>query len=451
MSKVLFCDWEADTGDFDSNTLLEVSNLNQYDVLFFDPHGFTLNNGFRESRSDLRLADYKSYSEVQFLAYLSKVKALTEQLHKFLDSGGIWVIRSILPNSSIKIRKKSNAGQRRYTESIISFFFWLEEFIGTYSFQYSLGNVIKFNIQQNPIALAFRDIPVEYVQTQDRISRGTVEIMAGTQGPMSLPVLTRISYGQNQGEIYFIPKFLTVDEHARLAKTFSAIAWEKEFGPYKPNWILEYEDRLTTVNPYVSELNQLDRQIKKLSETRTVVDQECEKVQSVTGLLFHTGDNLVELVKVAMIQLGFSFPNPPVAVIKSGFDFYARDEQARQIVGLAVSSENDPVPFEDFDRLREEISGCQLMDKPKGIIIANTACALPPEERSHWFADDMIEQAEAAECCLLSTYELFRLVCYILSKADSAQMDAVKHSLQKEIIECCGIFRLNEKKYILPV
>lgn len=451
MSKVLFCDWDADTGDFDSNTLLEVSNLNQYDVLFFDPHGFTLNNGFRESRSDLRLADYKSYSDTQFLAYLAKIKALTEQLHKFLDSGGIWVIRSILPNSSIKVRKKSSAGQGRYTESIISFFFWLEEFLGTYSFQYSMGNVIKFNSQQNPITQAFRDIPVEYVQTQDRISRGTVEILAGTQGPMSLPVLTRISYGQNQGEIYFIPKFLTVDEHVRLAKTFSAIAWEIEFGPYKPNWILDYEDRLTNVNPYVSELSQLDKQIKKLSETRTVVDREREKIQSVVGLLYNTGDNLVELVKIAMIQLGFSFPNPPVAVIKSCFDFYARDEQARQIVGLAVSAENGPVPSEDFERLREEISCCQLMDKPKGIIIANAAFALQPEERGHWFAVDMVEQAEAAECCLLSTYDLFRMVCYILSKTDSAQMDAVKRSLQKDIIECCGTFKLNEKKYILPV
>ena len=450
MSNTLFCNWEAETGEYDSGSLLEVTSLNRYDLLFFDPHIFALNNGFRESRSDLRLAEYKSFSESEFLAFLGKIKSITGQLHDFLDAGGVWVIRAAIPNSSIRIRKPSNAGAGKYTESIISFFFWLEEFLGNYSFQYSLGNGIRFYNSRTAIYQNLQECPVEYYQTQDRIPKGNIEIIAGTRGPTPIPALTRVSFGHNKGDIYFIPKFMVKDEYTRLIKAFGQIVWEKKYGPYKPKWIQEYDRNLTRINPHIPQIEQLEKEISRLNETKTVLEIKRDHIQSLSDLLYKTGDDLLDAVKKALSLIGFTFPSPPIAVTKARFDFYARDNDARQIVGHVAASDDHPLVMEEFERFRNKIIHCDLMDKPKGLIIANAAHNLPLDERPPCFADEVIDEASHGEYCLMSTIDLFHVVCYLLGKSDFSGIDLIKRSLQKDILGRTGLYKIDRRKYLAP-
>jgi len=445
--RMLFCDWDLKSDEFDQSSLFDGVDLCQYDILFFDPLNFALKNGFRENKSDIRIAEYIPHNENDFLYYLSRVKTAMDQVRNFIDKGGIWVIRCNFPNSHINVRKKSMAGSGQYTESVISVFFWLEEFLGKYSLQYTVEKSLQFASEANPFSYAFKNALADSIQTQNSISKGRIEVIGETSRPPHFPAITQVSYGPDQGQIYLIPKFLVPDELERLIEVFSAIFEEHSHGPYKPEWLKEFEEQLNFASPYSRALEHCDMEMKRLTHHRQEMLQKQKEVQAFTDLLYKAGIDLKRAVNKALDFLGFYFPDPPSSVTKARFDFYLRDRTVHNIVGLVVTTREAPVASGELTALQDKINQCTLGDAPKGILVANSMLNLPPEQRDTWFASDTAEASKPAEICLLSTFQLFRIVCYLLEKIDSSNLDNIKASLRKDILTCVGAFELNDRKY----
>lgn len=446
-SRVIFCDWTIESDKFERCSLFNLTDLNGHKVIFFDPLVFALNNGLRKNASDLWARENISFIESRFQQFISKVKAATDRIRDFIGNGGIFVVRSSLPNSHITVRKKSSSSSKQYVTSVVSPFFWLEEFIGKYSFQHAKESKLRFLDNNNILNHFLKNTAIECNQTQNVIPRGTVNVLADNGKQTRLPIITRVSFPPQKGELYFIPKFLLNGEDQILAEAFMKIAEASAHRLLKPKWLGDYEKELALANPYISALGEVNREIGQLEKTRQSLIEKSRETEIYTELLYKSGDELLSVAKKTFRLMGFFSPEPPSSIAKAGFDFYYRDKHAFHIAGCVVSSLKGPIPFDTFERFADKIRGCKTSEPLKGILVANANMSKDPSQRGSWFADEILENSRGDEICLLTTAELFIIACYLLGKSDSLTGNAIKESLRKDLLECDSVFSLNRKKF----
>jgi len=447
VSDVLFCDWENGANDFDQTTLYDIGDPGDYKLIFFDPLNFAINNGLRQNGTDIWIKEYPAFFEADLLRYLGRIKPVISRLHAFIDAGGILVMRANFPNTHIQLRKRSVAGSNVFTQSVISPFFWLEEFFGRHSFEYSVDHSIKFVGDTNPLAKAFHGIPVESYQTQQRITKGDVTALAHTKRYTKSSIVTCVSFLPEAGQIYLIPRFLVKDENRRLVEAFTEIVECNRSRLFRPPWLDRVEEELITDAPEFMELRSMDRELEQLQRSRSQLAQKLDDMKVYTKLLHGSERELVEAVQSVWELLGFYLLEPPAIFRRAGFDFYLSEKNARHIVGLAVTAEDGPVPAEAYDRLKQKIENCGASETPKGILIANSWSGLPPGERPEWFAEEMLEKNKTDEFCLLSTYELFEMVRHVVRRTGSHGFDILRQSLRRDLIGCVDVFALDRRKY----
>jgi len=451
MSAALFCDWDVSGGNPESTSLLELDNLTDCKILFFDPLHFAKNNDLRKNLSDLWVRENISFTDITFQQFLAKYKKAFDSIKQFISSGGIIIIRSNLPNSQITVRKKSSSSSGRYVESLISPFFWLEEYIGKFSFQYGKESKLRIHDERSPFYAEFNNIPIKSIQTLGIVSKGDTEVLADNGKQNRLPIISRIHFKEEKGEIYFIPRFLVENENEKLVKTFAAIIQDKEARSSLPEWIDHYKRELSLADPYAPEIDRISTEIKQLVKKRESLLSKQEKIHCYTELLYKTGPELIQIAKKTFNMAGFYFPDPPQAFEKAGFDFYLRDKSAPHIIGKVLSSENGAIPLSAYEELIEQIENCGFSEQPKVFLIANAAANRPPSERRYWFEKDIIKKNNKHEFCLITTLQLFDVACYLLGKDNSATANAVKESIRKDFLNCESIFEFNQKKYYARV
>lgn len=447
MSEALFCDWGLKSGDFDQGSLFELPELTGYQQIFFDPLGFAAKNHLRQNLTELREAEYVSFNETELRNYLAKAKNAVEPLKEFLKAGGLWIIRANFPETHIQVRRRSAVTRGQFTESIISPFFWLEEFIGKHFFPAGIEHSMTFVDPGHPLAEQFEGVPIEGYRNLQSIGRGRADVLAHSTGMAKLPLLIRVSFPRQQGEIYFIPRFLIRDEHCRLVEAFSSILREREFGSFKPKWLGDFEKELEWVNPYTKELAEIDKETERLKRERSLAVANQAMARNLTGLLFRTGEELTRVVKEALRLLDFYHPEPPPTLKRANFDFVLKDKNVPRIVGLVASSPDGPIPLAEYDRLRQKIADCRLSEKPKVILVANAATDVHPEHRKKWFAEEILNENKTEEFCLLTTAQLFEIACYLLGRTDAEILARARSSLRKDLTECEDVFTINRRRY----
>ena len=445
MPGIYFCDWRADTSRYDTGTLFQAPELDKFGVVFFDPMQFAINNGLRKNRSDLWVKEYYNYSETDYLLYLSRAKAVLEKFHAFLNRGGIWVIRCNFPNSQIAVRKKSSSGSGQYTKTVVSPFFWLQEFIGKYDFQYGSENNFRFTDHKNPLYQVFRTGAVECPMTQNRIPRGKVEVWGDNGQSNHLATLTRVHFPPDKGEIFFIPRFIGDNENEYLVRAFSAIAEHRLVQDSKPKWLGRYESQLANSNPFINELELTEQMLEQLTARREILSRKKEETEYFSVILHETGDALFREVQTAFELFGFTIDQTHSPLKDDDSAFLIRDGRVHALV-QTVGSKTAPADIGLAQTIEEktEMTGLKSL---KSIIVANSMYSVDPANREEWFADELVQYANKNEICLLPSFQLFKMICYILSKSDSDNVMEFRKSIRRDILSCDSICVFDDRKY----
>ena len=444
---VLFLDWPLDVGLYPSGSIFDEGKFNQKGLIFFDPYHFALTYNLRSQNKENFEVEYISFDKQEFLLFLKNAKMAKERIQSLLINDGILVIRSNIPQIHIKVRKKSSAAVKKYTESIISAFFWLDEILGQYSFYSCNARSLTYRSKEHPFARVFGNCRIACFQTQNVISRGEVSVIAVGSISRKSPLITRVSYHPQPGQVFFIPQFLVKDEHKKLCQVFKLLA-ESEIDDFKkPTWLKYYEDQIKSYSPHRPKMERIDLEIRALVKQKAILDKLDSDVDKLPGLLHERGDRLRDAITVALATLGFdvarTIGNPSDNMLMAN---YSKGSNQKLIIKISQPS-IEPTPPERIEELSEMMATYSSMVQVKGFLIGNGSGNLPPEKRSDWFDKNVVESGRERGYCLMPTLDLFVAAWTTLSRAESQNIEKIKTSLRKDIIDCIGLFEINRKKY----
>ncbi|MEE9443668.1 MAG: hypothetical protein V3V99_13470 [candidate division Zixibacteria bacterium] len=450
MRDILFCNWDSDASEFSQSDLFDITDLSNYNVVFFDPMNFAIRNGYRKNTADLRRAEYIDRSEREFLQFLAKTKMASRLIHNFLFAGGLLVIRSNFPISYIRVKKMSSAGvaTNQYTESILSIFFWLEDFLGKYSCQYGPIHAMRFKSPNSHLYSLLGRTAVETMMSINFSEKENLSIIAEATAYPHHPVIQKISQSFGPGEVYIIPKFLSSDENSLLAKSFSGILHHRRHDQKRPKWIEKFEQKIERVNPYNLKIVDLQEEIKVIERAIKNNQELSLMAEGYVDLLYTTGSDLKGAVVNAMQTLGFQFPQIPETISGADFDVYMRDKTAVNIAVEIISEKLDPVTLDLFNKVINKINKCHHDYKPRCIIVANAPCEMTPESRNSAFTEEVISANLKQRCCLISSVDLFSIMVNVLENQFSPRIDAVKEFIREDIVRANGPFKSNIRKYL---
>jgi len=445
--KLIFLDWPQEVGSLPQASLFDETDLSQYDIVFFDPYQFALAHGLRSKSKRTGEVEYVDQGEREFLKYLKQVKAASESLQKFLKKDGLLVIRAHIPKSHIKVRKKSTASVRKYTESVISAFFWLDEIIGRCSFQDCVSKFIKYRQEDHPIKEGFGDCVVESFQSQASIGKGHVNIIGVGGSSGKSPLITNVSYGSGRGQIYFIPRFMVKDETLKLKQVFEKIAATGVHRLIRPSWLSYYEEQIKDYNPHRTEIERIDLEIENLMERRSALTHQVDDVSLLTHLLHESGARLLDAARVALRKLGFDAVDSTRDSNHKQLSVRVNNQSNQKLVIRLAGPCVEAVPHSEVDQLVDALGEYTAQVSVKGVLVGNGMASHPPDKRDTGFDSESIETARRYEICLLPVYDLFTAASLILSRHRNDNIEMIKAAIRKDIVECDGLYAINRPKY----
>jgi hypothetical protein len=381
------------------------------------------------------------------MRYLAGIKTASKHIRTMLNCGGILVIRSQIPNSQFTIRKKSSLGTRTYTESVVSPFFWLEEFLGKYDFNYCNLRTVKYLVRTHPLKKIFGQSSVNLLQTQNSIGERQVEIIAAAGLAFKSPAISRVAYDSGPGQIYLIPQFDIEQEYLHLMDAFERIAFGRACGLDSPKWLDDYEAELESLNPFRSELDRLDREISVLENRKQETLEKHEATTRLVDLLAESETELGLAARTAMESLGFDCSPSGIDGSDQTFEALFQDDKVRRAIVKTAATDSGPISTREIEELKQAIESKNLRVKPKGILVGNASRHEPPPDRGVWFDPECLDESKHNDFCLMPSYELYIGACHVLGRAGSDHVEDIKASLRQDILDCDSQFALNKRKY----
>jgi len=447
--KILFVNWSTKGVPYDSCDLFDEKPFGDYDIVFFDPLEFAIQAGFRTNTTDIAEMEFVSLTETTFLTYITEVKSATISIRNLLKNGGILVIRSQIPNTELKIKRKSSVGSRQYTESVVAPFFWLEELIGTYEFPYLHQRNLRFVERNNPLKKVFGGVPVNCVQTQNRMSRGKAEPIALTHPSPKYPAISRIHVDGCEGHIYFVPRFIVRNETDLLCDAFSRVKRQKLHNLGRISWMRPFESDIETINPYTPEIERIDREIDTLKRLKGETLTKSESTCRLLDLLVEKGTELELATASALELLGYSCAESFGVGDLPAHNAMVKEDRIYRLLVHTAMNEREPIGAEELEVLIECLKNLDESSAPKPILVGNTCPSVNPNERLSWFNEDCVSLARRHDICLLPSFELYKAASYILRNATGDYIEDTRASIRKDFYNCDSIFRLNAKRYPL--
>lgn len=448
-NQTCFISWALKTEGVEQFGLLDNKDFSNKKLVFFDPMQFAVSAGLWEPKRDLAESAYVSFDTNKFRQYLEGARTASAHFQTVLKSGGMLIIRGNIPKAFIKVRKRSSAGSTKYTESVISTFFWLEEILGSYSVQSCNATTLKYHMLKNPLNRIIGNVMVKGVQTVLSVGNGKLESIAGSGASLNTAAVSRVTFETHPGQIYFIPEFVIKDEHIGLMQAFEQIYRTKDSGAAKPVWLKYYQDQLRDYSPCKPVLAELDLKIKALRKQEAVLLCKQAENDGIADLLYETNPELEAATRIALEVIGFECtPNTSGAVL-AAFEAKPIGEKSQRLMVRTVSTEKGGVKAEQADRLYDAIQVSLSAIESKGALVGNPDHSYQPEKRTSWFEDACIERAKEHHICLMPSLVLFTVAIYILTRTNDSNIEDIKFSLRRDIFECDGLFVLSRKKYAI--
>ena len=446
-SKILFVNWPTDEQTNHHCDLLAGHDFSDYSIVFLDPLEFAVAHGLRSNCQRLSESEYISYNEREFGRFLTSIKRASESLRELLHKGGLLVLRSQVPNSHIKVRKRSSAGSGSYTESVLSAFFWLEDILGKYTFNSCRVKAIRFVAPGDPLGKPFARTGVDCVQTQDFIEKGQREVIAVGGPYFKDPVVSRITCDDWRGLVYVIPKFCVLNEERLLVEPFQQVVGRHKRQSSRPTWITRYLTELDELSPYQSGIDLAKAQLEAIHIQLTKLQRKQDDLRRLTSMLYQCREELTSAVSIALALLEYDVRVLDACESGVVLEAAGKGTGGVRVIFMAAACDEGPLPSSNLVQLRDIVDKQKSSVRVKGVLIGNADRRELPEERTTWFDQECLELARQSDLCLLPTLELYTIVGHLLRRSDSSNLESIQASIRRDIIACDSHFKLNHKKY----
>jgi len=446
---VVFINWPVDDARASFCDLLDRTDFSHFKLAFFDPLMFALDHGFWTQGHDISDVSYVSFQEKEFMRYLADVKAASDTLRAFLRNDGVLIVRSNLPKSFIKVRKRSSTGTMKYTESVISTFFWFYDLLGALSLNYCQAKTLKYIQPKNPLREVLGNVAVQCVQTVNSVTGGKLEIVAGSGVSTRSAAIARITFDPQPGQAYLIPRFLIKEEYKLLIDAFEQIYQGRRSGSVRPHWLRYYESQLRDFSPYRPHMKEIELQLEALQKRQTSLQRKQDKFNGLADLLFENDTELETAVRVALEIIGFECKAVPGSRKAVSFDARPAGDRSTRLTVRAVGTESGPVTLGEIKKLSTAIAASTSAITAKGLLVSNALRTTRPDQREQWFDEDVIEEARRQDFCLMPSLVLFTMACYVMTRLNAENIEDLKNSLRRDIIRCDSLFVLSKKKYAI--
>jgi len=447
----IFLNWPVAEPGLEQSDLFDAQDLQSYDLIFFDPYRFAIDHRLWKDSVDLSEGQYVSVAEQGIVKYLSEARKATKQIQAALAEGSTLIVRCRIPNSHLSVRKRSSVGTQSYTSSVISTFFWLEQIIGKYSLRSSVAQNLRYRDTRHAFKKVMGDCAVICRQTQDSLSLGCQRVVA-TAGNGDQAAITKVTYDEVPGSVYFVPEFQTSHESDKLIE---ALIKDREAptgdDTERPQWMNQFDGEINRLIQLKFGTDKIDDQITVLEKQRSVILKQQQSVRQIADLLFDRGTDFASAVMAAARTLGLEVPNiqpgDGIGEVQCGL----KGDRTSQVYLCYHATADRSINILDLDVVLSSVASHQLEVVPKILLVFNPHAPVAPQKRTDWITNEVVAAARKNNICLLPSYELFVAAHYLLGRWDSETIQSITFSLRRDMLECDGLFQLNRIKYGMDV
>ncbi len=198
----------------------------------------------------------------------------------------------------------------------------------------------------------------------------------------------------------------------------------------KPDWLPAYA--LPGEDALHDELTSLIDRRAKLDQKVEEVSSRLEEATKYKRILYAKGRfALLPAVREAFFSLGFK-----VEVVN---DYLLVRSDEGDAIGAVAATEQATVGLGPYRRLLDRVDRARTEGEGpgKGILVVSGSRELDPKRRPTQFTPEVLRGCQSQGFCLLTTYELYKLVQQALEKSD----DKMLASLRRSLLECDGEYR----------
>ncbi len=235
-----------------------------------------------------------------------------------------------------------------------------------------------------------------------------------------------------EGRLILVPSTSRVSpaqEAAALVQAVSEYALRPAYTPV-PDWLPAYA--LPGEEALRDELRGLSERRDKLARKIGEVGGKLDEVARYGRILYTKGRfALLPVVIDAFRALGFGVEDSP-------HDLLLRSDEG-DAIGVVCAIDGPAVDLPPYRRLLEAVDRARTSGEGpgKGILVVSGSRALDPRHRPTQFTPEVLRGCKSQGFCLLTTYELFKLV----RRALEAKGDKERSGMRRGLLECDGEYR----------
>jgi hypothetical protein len=197
-----------------------------------------------------------------------------------------------------------------------------------------------------------------------------------------------------------------------------------------PAWLSNYS--LPSENIHQPKIDEIDGQLKLLSEQKEAFLKEQEEIKHFKKLLYETGKHQLEpIVRKAFRMIGFNVLEPDEY---EGQHDLSMSANGQTVIGEIEGTTNQQVDVGKYRQLLDYVQDMIVKGQTvKGILVGNAKINEPPETRGEQFTTAAIQGCNSQGYCRITTYALYKIVEAILG-APSGEKNSLKAKILNEII-----------------
>lgn len=397
----------------------EAPSLFDYDIVIADADSILLPN----LRDEIPMNEYLEVDK-ETISWFEKVtQKLSKETRLLIEKGGMLVCIMRPKRGMTYNWWDYSTSRKKYIH--ISNYDWIPIENLDYRIAYGSGKRKKLCDETSPFAdyikmpetywtAYFEDIDILNVQNR-------ILAFNDANKPIAAEVLI------DKGSIVFLP----ISDHEKVGDILlecavNSVRQTEERPP--PTWLKEL--KVPTEDNDRKSLLELNEKMTALQAEYNVVMNALDEKTVVKKLVYEKNKPLEEAVKKSFEELGFTCTK------KDDKDWVASSETGEAI--LEVTGSDGTI---DIVKLRQLLN--YIIDdykesevEKKAILVANHFANKPPKDRGESFSKKVIAESKVHSICLLSTLELFKIICYL------REGKIKREDVRKKLFETVGLLKL---------